>query len=169
MDLFNAAERMMGMDDEAWARHANPWSVLTRFSVLPLIVLAIWSRVWIGWWCLVPIAAALWWNWWNPRAFGPPGSTDNWMSKGVFGERVFLNRAKVPIPAHHERAGKTLAALSVPGALALIYGLIMLDPEWTIFGMFAAVLPKVWFVDRMVWLYQDMKEADPRYREWSRR
>lgn len=36
------------MNEEAWGRHANPWSVWTRFLALPLLVLAIWSRARIG-------------------------------------------------------------------------------------------------------------------------
>ena len=57
------------MSDEVWARHANPWSVWTRFSILPLLVAAIWSRVWIGRWALLPTAAVVLWAWLNPRLF----------------------------------------------------------------------------------------------------
>jgi hypothetical protein len=28
---------------------------------------------------------------------------------------------------------------------------------------------KLWFLDRMVWLYADMKNATPTYRRWSQR
>ena len=49
------------MSDEAWKRHANPWSVWTRFAAIPLMILAIWSRLWLGWWCLVPITAVIVW------------------------------------------------------------------------------------------------------------
>ena len=51
-DPYHGAERLMGMSDAVWARHANLWSVYTRFTVLPLLVMAIWSRAWIGWWVL---------------------------------------------------------------------------------------------------------------------
>ncbi len=37
------------MKDEVWARHANPWSGLTQFPILPLIIVSIWSRTWIRW------------------------------------------------------------------------------------------------------------------------
>lgn len=63
------------------------WS---RMSVLPLLALAIWSRIWIGWWSLLPIGVTIFWMWLNPRAFPIPQSTSNWMSKGVLGERVWL-------------------------------------------------------------------------------
>ena len=59
MDIFKAAERLMAMDDAAWTRHANPWSGISRFSCGPLLILAIWSRDWIGWWSLIPIALAM--------------------------------------------------------------------------------------------------------------
>jgi hypothetical protein len=35
MDAKNAVARMFRMDDEAWRRHANPWSVWTRFAAIP--------------------------------------------------------------------------------------------------------------------------------------
>jgi hypothetical protein len=57
------------MSEEAWQRHANPWSVWTRNTVLPALVLAIWSRAWLGWWSLVPIALAVLWMWMNPVSF----------------------------------------------------------------------------------------------------
>ncbi|MDF5751760.1 DUF6653 family protein [Spongiactinospora sp. TRM90649] len=58
------------MTDEAWRRHANPWSVWTRFAAIPAMILAVWSRDWIGWWSLVPIAVVIVWLWLNPQV--PP-------------------------------------------------------------------------------------------------
>ena len=89
-------ERMFRMDDVTWLHHANPWSVILRFSVLPLIILAFWSRLWLGWWAVVPVSLALVWTWANPRVFQAPWSLDHWTSKGVLGERVWLNRDTVP-------------------------------------------------------------------------
>src|SRR5690554_2090761 len=89
------------LNDDSWMRHANPISVWTRYSVLPLILLALWSRIWIGWWCLLPGLASLLWMFFNPILFKKPTSTKNWASKAVLGERVYLNRDNVPIPARH--------------------------------------------------------------------
>lgn len=169
MQLLRAAERLMAMDDAAWARHANPWSVWSRFTCLPLLALAVWSRTWLGWWALVPLALALVWTWYNPRAFAPPATTDTWASKGTFGERVFLNRKTVPVPRHHVRAGKVLTAFSAVGMAMLSYGLIVLDAWATVGGLLVAIGSKAWFVDRMVWLYEDMKDATPEYAGWLRR
>ena len=35
---------LFGLKGDSWMRHANPWSVWTRFAVLPLLILAVWSR-----------------------------------------------------------------------------------------------------------------------------
>ncbi len=161
-------KRWMAMSDAVWRRHASPWSVWTRFTCLPLIVLAVWGRVWLGWWAILPFALALLWTWWNPRAFPPPTSTDNWASKGTFGERVFLNRRNVPIPSHHLRWAMVLGTLSGIGLLPLVWGLWTLDITMTVLGVVLVVLPKVWFVDRMVWLNEDMKDAHPDYARWLR-
>ena len=156
MDFAKLSEKLMRMDDEAWARHANPLSVWSRFSLLPLFALAVWSREWIGWWALVPVAFVLLWIWVNPRLFGPPASVDNWASKGVMGERLYLDRENVSIPEEHVRAARVLSAASALGALILIYGLVVLDPWATVCGILFSGAMKAWFVDRMVWLYEDM-------------
>ena len=168
MDLGSSAERLMGMNEAVWMRHANPWSGWTRLATAPVLFLAIWSHVWIGWWALLPVAAVAVWTWLNPRVFAPPRRTDNWMSKGVFGERVWLNRREVPIPPSFSRAATILNAGSVVGALIAAYGFVVTD-VWAALGGFAlAVVFKTWFVDRMVWLYEMMRDADPRYAAWMR-
>lgn len=154
VDIYRAAERFMGMSEDVWARHANPWSAFTRFTVLPLLALAIWSREWIGLWAWGAVTLALVWNWLNPRLFAPPASLDSWASRGVLGERIWLNR-RDEVRDHHKSWAVILTCASVPGVVFLVLGLWQLRLDWTIFGMLLAVLPKVWFVDRMVWVYQD--------------
>ena len=158
--------RAFAMSDAVWARHANPWSVWTRVVILPLLAVAIWSRVWIGWWALLPCALLAVWTWFNPRVFAKPSSTDNWASKGVLGERVWLNREAVPVPAHHRNMAAFLALLSGLGLLPLVWGLVALAVLPTLLGLIVVVGGKLWFLDRMNRLYDDMKEADPRYRGW---
>lgn len=168
-DYGQAIAALFRMDEDTWARHASPWSVYTRIATLPLIVLALWSRAWLGWWCLVPLAFLGVWTWLNPRAFAVPERTNNWASKAVFGERVWLARGDVPIPAHHQRAALLLSILSATGLPILAYGLVVLDPGFTLFGWALVQFGKLWFVDRMVWLYEDMKDASPVYRSWLKR
>ena len=68
----NRVARLFGLSGESWMRHANPASVWTRFSVLPLLMLAVWSRDWIGLWFLIPLALSLVWLFVNPLFFSPP-------------------------------------------------------------------------------------------------
>lgn len=167
-DLFTSIARAFGMDDATWERHANPWSVYTRMATVPFIVLALWSRAWIGAWSLVPIALVAYWLWLNPRLFPPPASTRSWASRAVLGERVWLNRRSVPIPAHHVGAVRLLGILGAVGVPVFLYGIVVLEPWPTWFGMTVTVLGKLWFLDRMVWLWEDMRDASPVYRAWAR-
>jgi hypothetical protein len=166
MDIFKHSEKLMTMTEESWQRHSNPWSVYTRFSCLPLLSLSIWSRESLGLYSLILLALSLFWTWYNPRAFHPPVHTDNWASAGTFGERIFSRRAEVDIPAHHLRAAKTLTLLSALGLPILFYGLFRLDIWAIICGNLAVIFPKLWFVDRMGWIYADMKETNPEFNSW---
>jgi hypothetical protein len=154
------------MDPDTWARHANPWSVWTRNTVLPLLILAFWSRAWIGLWALLPVAGALFWMWVNPRLFKKPESTDNWASKAVLGERVWLNRKTVPVPEHHRLAPGILSTISAIGFLFVIWGVFALELWPVLLGAVVIYLGKLWFLDRMVWLYEDMKDATAEYRSF---
>src|SRR5688572_6377165 len=103
MSFDKKVAKVFGLNENGWERHANPWSVWTRFTVLPVLILAIWSRVWLHEWSLILVTVALLWLWLNPRLFSKPRSTNNWASMGVMGERVWLNRNEIPIPEHHRR------------------------------------------------------------------
>lgn len=164
MDIGAVTEKGMGMDPEVWSRHANPWSGWTRVPILPALALAVWSRVWLGWWCLAIIAVLLVWIWFNPRVFPKPESTDNWMSRGVIGERVWLNRKKISIPTHHAHWAIWLSVVSGLGVLPIVWGLWQLEIWPLLLGLALTVGGKLWFLDRMVWLYADMAEASPEYR-----
>lgn len=169
MNIGRGIERAMAMSDATWARHANPLSVWTRVPVLPALLLALYSYWWIGLWCLVPTALLVAWTFINPRAFPPPANRDNWASRATFGERVWLNRAAIPIPGHHEAAARILTALSALGLPFAIYGLIVREPWAVVAGCAISMAAKLWFCDRMVWLYQDMKSKSPAYEGWLKR
>jgi hypothetical protein len=54
---------------------------------------------------------------------------------------------------------RLLSWLSLPGALVMIWGLWALWWEGAVFGMILALLPKLWFIDRMVWVHRDWVNA----------
>src|SRR5580704_963594 len=111
MGIEHIMARAFRMDEKTWQRHANPWSVWTRYLTLPLLVFIIWSRIWIGLWFLPLLSLGLIWLFLNPRAFSKPKTTNNWASKGTFGERIWLARKRVPIPNNHAKVAKWLAIL----------------------------------------------------------
>ncbi len=149
------------MDGRSWARHANPWSFWTRLPILPLIALAIWSRAWIGWWCLVPLAALLAWVWLNPRAFPAPRRAEGWMGAAVLGEQVWLARGARPIPQHHAAWATGLSALAGLGVPPLVWGLWAFEIWPLLLGLAIILGSKLWFLDRMAWLYADMATQHP--------
>ncbi len=164
MTIERRIAKLMKMDDETWLRHANPWSVWTRFATMPFLALAIWSRTWIGGWAWLIFAALCVWLWLNPRIFGIPKTYDTWAARGVFGERIWLNRDQVPVPQHHRKLPNFLSAVQSIGLIIMIYGLWRYNLGFTIAGLIA-IYAKAWFVDRMVWLYEDMKNHYPQYRQ----
>ena len=123
-----SVNKLFGLEGDNWMRHANPVSVWTRFAVLPLLALAVWSREWIGWWSLAAVALALVFMMVNPLLFPPPRSTRNWASKGVFGERIWTERATVELPPQfRSKVLQVTYAIQVAGLAVLVYGLVRLD------------------------------------------
>lgn len=166
MGIEHHLANIFSMTDAVWKRHANPWSVWTRYLTLPLLVVIIWSRLWLGYWCLIPLAIALIWMWINPRCFPAPKTTQSWPSKAVLGERVWLNRKNIPLPQHHSFMPNALAVIAGIGKIPLIYGLYTYDLAMTLWGLFFVNVFKSWFLDRMVWLYEDMKHHEE-YSSWE--
>jgi hypothetical protein len=161
--------KAFGLDGDHWMQHANAWSVWTRFAVVPMLVVSVWSRDWIGWWSLVPIALSVVFMVINPRLFKPPKSTKNWASKGVFGERIWADRKDVNIPAKYLKSRVPWVA-TIAQALSLIvlvYGLVRLDLVAVIAGTLMCQIAKSWYIDRMVLLFEDMKERNPEYASWE--
>jgi hypothetical protein len=154
-------DRLFRLDDAAWRRHANPWSVWTRVATFPAIVLAGWSAHWIGWWALLPGALVALWTYLNPRLFAEPAHFDSWASQVTLGERLWLQAGRPAVDPTHFRPVRWLSALSAAGLPIVLAGVVARAPGWTLFGTALVMLGKLWFCDRMVWLYQDARRARP--------
>jgi len=94
----------------------------------------------------------------EPAPVSPAARSDILGSAGVLGERVFL-RARDQIAAHHLRVAYTLTTISALGAIPLIWGLYALDIRAALCGGVLVAGAKTWFVDRMVWVWQDYQRA----------
>jgi hypothetical protein len=161
--------RLFGLQGDSWMRHANPWSVWTRFAVLPLLAVSIWSRDWIGWWCLIPVALSLVFMVVNPLLFPEPRSTRNWTSRAVFGERLWAdcNRVALPEQFRTSKVPAVAQSIQVVGMAVLVYGLVELDLLTVVTGTVLTQTAKAWYLDRMVLLFEHMKALRPEYAAWE--
>jgi hypothetical protein len=66
------------------------------------------------------------------------------------------------------RVAHILIAISAAGFAAALMGALLNDLLMTVSGGLVAWFSKMWFCDRMVWLYEDMKDKHPPYAAWSR-
>ncbi|WP_108866391.1 DUF6653 family protein [Aquimarina aquimarini] len=156
MTLEKRFAKIFNLEGDTWIKHTNPWSIWTRFATLPFLIVAIWSRVWISWYCLIPIILLLIWIKINPTLFKKPTSFDNWGAKSVLGERYWSERKENPVPKHHHRVVFILTILQTIGGITLMIGLWKLEINLTIIGGIIIYLAKMWFLDRMVWIFDDM-------------
>ncbi|GAB3428874.1 DUF6653 family protein [Flindersiella endophytica] len=158
MKVLERVAQSFRMSDEAWKRHANPWSVWTRFAAIPAMLLAIWSRTWLGWWCLVPIAAVVVWLWINPHAFPAVERPTSWAAKGIYGEKLWLLHRDL-VPAGHRAVLRLLVVVGTAGFALLIWGLVALEIWPTVFGATLVVLGQLWRIDRFGLLYDEIERS----------
>ena len=86
---------------------------------------------------------------------------------GTFGERIYLNRSKENlIPTHHLRMCRIIMALQIVGVPFWCYALYAYKYDSVVLGTLWLMFTKMWFVDRMVWIYQDVKNLNPDYQTW---
>jgi len=130
--------------------------------------MSFWSRLWIDWWCLVPGVASILWMFLNPIVFKKPTSTKNWASKAVLGERVYLNRDQIEIPEIHcTPLNKLLNGMSSIGLIMAIWSTIYFSIWGAVVGVLLTYIGKSWYLDRMVWLYEYMKNDNDIYKSWD--
>lgn len=158
MSVLKRYARAVGMTDEAWKRHANPWSVWTRFAAIPLMMLAIWSRTWIGWWSLVPVALVVVWLIVNPHAFPAVERPSSWAAKGIYGEKMWL-RDRSLVSGDHRKVQRLLIGVGSAGFALLAWGLVALEVWPAVFGATLIVLGQLWRIDRLGQLYEQHRAA----------
>jgi hypothetical protein len=166
MNFARLFRRCSFMTDDAWRRHANPWSVYTRFAAIPVFILAIWSRDWVGAWSLVPTAATIMWLIVNPFVFPRVDEPRHWVSKGIFGERVWLCEYH-KVPRAFRGPLRWAMALGIFGTVLLIWGLMRLDLWPTLVGAALLTLAQLWRISLFARVYEHIgrrvpEEATPR-------
>jgi hypothetical protein len=137
---------MATLIERAWKRHSNPWSVWTRILSYPLVYVPVWNRSW------KQGAAVAAWFAANPVLFPEPEGDESWATRGVLGEELWIAERprdlSVPI--------NTASAAFFAGGLLATYR----RRFWPMMlGASAALLLKLWYIDRMVFYYEQHRDA----------
>jgi hypothetical protein len=150
------------MSEETWLRHANPWSGFTRIITYPLLFIPIWylqeflEDPIINWYPVLGIIIVTIWFWLNPRIFPRPKNYNNWLSKGVLGEKLWTSKKR------YKDSNLLLSFLTTPFFIIALYTTYMkMFWETMFFAGFAFIL-KLWFIDRMVFYYEVNKNKFPK-------
>lgn len=161
------AEKIMGMNEASWERHANPLSVYSRIFSFPLFAFAFWSfNIWGITVAIIFAVIISIWLWINPRLFGVPKNTNNWASKVTFGERIWIKFDRDKIPNwHHASFIYFLLLISGSGLVGMIYFTYTKDLGLFLFSSSLCFFGKTWYCDRMAWIFEDMKTQKP-FSDW---
>jgi len=81
-------------------------------------------------------------------------------SKSVLGEKYWSERKMKSVPKQHNTPVLILTILQAIGGIILIVGLWKLDISLIIIGTIIIYMAKMWFLDRMVWIFENMKNED---------
>jgi len=140
-----------------WRKYTTPCSIWIRFLILPMLIISMWSRVWIEHWSLALILLTFIWIWFNPRILPKQKSKNLWAMQAILGERIWLNRHRQLIPEQHFFVITALQIMVIISFLTCIAGIVILNLSLTFFGLTITYICMCWFLDRMVWLYKDDK------------
>lgn len=149
---------MVIQSEKTWRRHANPWSGFTRMITYPLLFIPIWffqeflEDPTHCWYPLIAMIAVIIWFAINPRIFPEPKNTDNWFSKGVLGEKLWVSDKR------YKDIHLVFPFLETPFFFISLYTAYMKMFWPTLFFASVPWLLKVWFFDRMVFYYESNKD-----------
>jgi hypothetical protein len=131
------------LDRYFWARHANPKSGWSRVATLPLLMACIYRRNWRG------LALTLAFVLLNPVLFSPPDDDSAWMTKVVYGERLWTQES-------HGHVGypEILNLFNGLAAAYALYAALRQRPAETALATALSMALKLWFVSEMVHLYE---------------
>lgn len=132
------------LDRYFWARHANPKSGWSRVASMPLLMACIYRRNWRG------LALTLLFVLVNPVLFSPPEDDSAWMTRVVYGERLWTQETH-----GHFGYPEILNVCNGMAALYALYAAIKQRPAETALATALSMALKFWFVAEMAHLYDD--------------
>jgi hypothetical protein len=132
------------LSEKSWEKHSNKWSGWSRVLAMPLIG----SSLYLHNWFILLLSIA--WIIINPFIFSKPQKIDNWMSKGVIGEKIYYSEKRyfrLDLPT-------ALNLINIPLFTAFIYFAWKGQLTNTILSGLLVMIVKFWFIDRMVSVYE---------------
>jgi hypothetical protein len=118
----------------------------------PLLVLALYRRNWL----LLALAAV--WTVLNPVLFRQPERTDDWMSRGVLGEKQWIEDDN---PLFALRGPGLLNTLNLPAFAYTLSAAYRRKPVGATVGLAVSMALKFAFVGQMVQYYDENRKDDP--------
>ena len=95
----------------------------------------------------------------NVFVFPPVTSPQNWASKGIYGEKLWLSK-RSEIPKHYAVTQQRLIVLGLIGMILIAGGLYQLHFWISILGAVILILAQLWRIDRFSTLYELYEEKD---------
>ena len=151
---------MAVMKEKTWERHANPISGFTRIITYPFVYIPLWFLAEFledpltHWYVAVLGILVIIWFAVNPRLFKKPANFHHYMSRGVLGEKLWTEDRK------KDTFATTLSVLTAPFFFISLYTSYLQFFWETMFFATVPFLLKLWFIDRMVFLYDHEKSQD---------
>ena len=127
------------LDSYFWARHANPKSGWSRAVTMPLLMWCLYRRDWR--WLALTLAFVVV----NPLLFSPPEDDSAWMTKVVYGERLWT-QGEHGYLSYPE-------VLNVCNGLAAVCAAVKRRPAETALATALSMTLKFGFVAEMAHLY----------------
>ena len=92
----------------------------------------------------------------NPVLFSKPKNVDNWMSKGVLGEKVYTRGG----PKFKRDLPTLLNVMNIPVFAGFLYFGWQQELIPLILAGILVMVIKFWFIDRMVFLYENVSRKE---------
>lgn len=143
-------------------------TVMTRLIAGPVLVLAIWSRVWLSPpLVLLACVAAVVLLWVPARLLPNLKGRFLWADRAAYGERIWINRLAIPVPLEENHTAMVLSLTSTVGFLVALIGAFFADPWLCGSGLLVGTATKLVYLHRMTRLYALMRHKHALYRFWT--
>lgn len=133
-----------------------------------MLTAALWTQIWLGFWSALLVAiAVLVFVIALPKLIGETGKNSDWAKQVSFGEKIWLNRLFLPVPASDSARLTTLYLVFWMGSLIALLGGFLTSSILSLTGLFVAYAAQFVSFGKLVQLYRTMKEKTPLYRFWT--